>query len=203
MKVKTSIWDPFWIIALCLFPGVVYYSVNYHNFYKLLYYLLFFIVFLALGFRNCWSFLEFNIEESGIRISQFGRVLYLLPWEKVQTIGTISTRYGVYVYASILTLDEILKLDMHLHNHYKPDEYSYLGNILNKQYMLNSVILKGNIENFLQEKPILRLTTVQSGHRDKEIIYAMKQYSKRSVLQNGGPGVMVYHFDPWDRSSTS
>lgn len=41
MKVKTNIWDPFLIVALCLTPGIIYYSVNHQNIYKLAYFLLF------------------------------------------------------------------------------------------------------------------------------------------------------------------
>lgn len=199
MKIKTNIKDPFFIIALFLIPGAIYYAMN-HQINKLAYCVFFSSVFIALGTFRCWPLLTFDIGEFGIRISQFGRELYILTWEKVRTIGTISTRYGVYVYASALTCEELIKFNMRLRNYYRPDEYTYLGSILDKQYMMNKVIWKKDRINLIKNKPFLRLDSVQSGHRDKEIIRVMKQYSKQFALQNGQAEAVVYHFGPWDNA---
>lgn len=118
-------------------------------------------------------------------------------------MGTISTRYCLYVYVSALTCEELIDLDMRLRSNYTPVEYTYVGSILDKQFMMNKVIWRKDRLSLIEKKPFLRLGTIYSGRRHEEIIRVMKQYSKQYALQSGQAEVRIYDFNPWSNSSVN
>lgn len=194
MRVKIDLLPTLGVIFLCLVPGIIYYIFADKNNYTLVYFSFFCIAILGRIFFGLWPFLIFDVNESGIQISLFGKKLYLLTWDKVRTVGTISTREGLYVYVSTLTAGELMRLNTYLISTCKGDEYTYIGSILDKKYMMNRVIWRKDRLALIQDKPLLRLDSVLHSDRDKQIISTIKHYSAQFAAQTGGQVVSVYHF---------